>query len=782
MALAALVAVSGGVTLGAVAGGKRTARAYPEFLRLHGFDWVVATQSPIKLSSLPGVTSVLEATYLLNGQPSCRCTHPIDPNALSVVSTGQRALGRLVNLVAGRMPNPAATDEALASFTLERDDGVHLGTVITIPMFAAAQQQAVLNSTGPNPATHGPTITLRVVGIEASATEFPTGINPAGTSATYDLYTSQAFATQLTPRLAPYYEYFVDLANPAAQGQKFKKTVTAMNVLNQVQLDTPSALEVGAIHPQAIGWWVLAVLAALAGIAVVGQALSRQVLVESEDSATLVALGVTPRQLGVMALAPAAVAAVAGGLGSVAIAYLVSPLAPAGVARDAEPSSGFAFDTWVLVVGGLSTIVVVGLLAAWPAIRAGRVHRDELLPTQPSTVSRRLSSAGAPPSAIIGVRHALERGSGRSAAPVATAIFGTVLAVAALCGTALFAASLSRLSSDASLYGDNYQVIVYAPDTESSIAEVEKTPGIAAITIGTSSPIEVNNTYTMSFVTASLRGPQLLSVVDGRLPTTPGEIALGAATMHQARLHVGSRARFLVGQPTSKPRSILLRVSGVVAFPTGVADDQTGLGDGADLSLSMFCPSPGSPERCPLVVGSHNSFGLLVGVVPGAAGRAAVAKLDADFPGSTATPVEPTGLINFGQAVDFPLIFGVMLAIFGVATLAHLLVVSIPRRRPEMALLKSLGFVRRQVVATVYWQTATVTLLGLAVGATLGIAVGRPVWRAFARNIGVVPVPILNVATTVLLLAGVVLTAALLALAPALAAARTQPGEVLHTQ
>ena len=51
----------------------------------------------------------------------------------------------------------------------------------------------------------------------------------------------------------------------------------------------------GSIHPQAVGWWVLAALAALVGLAVVGQALARQSAVESEDHPTLVAVGMSGR-------------------------------------------------------------------------------------------------------------------------------------------------------------------------------------------------------------------------------------------------------------------------------------------------------------------------------------------------------------------------------------------------------------------------------------------------------------------------------------------------------
>ena len=46
------------------------------------------------------------------------------------------------------------------------------------------------------------------------------------------------------------------------------------------------------------------------------------------------------------------------------------------------------------------------------------------------------------------------------------------------------------------------------------------------------------------------------------------------------------------------------------------------------------------------------------------------------------------GLINFGEAVSFPLLFGVALSLFGAATLVHLLLVSVSRRRAEAGLLK----------------------------------------------------------------------------------------------
>src|SRR5690242_10930154 len=108
--------------------------------------------------------------------------------------------GRVAKLVAGRMPDPSSPVEALASFTLERDYGVHLGTVITLPMAGASQRQAVFNALngGPRPKATGPRMAMRVVGIVAAENEFSAGQSP-----TYDLYPGPAFAVATKGSPAP---------------------------------------------------------------------------------------------------------------------------------------------------------------------------------------------------------------------------------------------------------------------------------------------------------------------------------------------------------------------------------------------------------------------------------------------------------------------------------------------------------------------------------------------------------------------------------------------------
>ena len=57
--------------------------------------------------------------------------------------------------------------------------------------------------------------------------------------------------------------------------------------------------------------------------------------------------------------------------------------------------------------------------------------------------------------------------------------------------------------------------------------------------------------------------------------------------------------------------------------------------------------------------------GLLVRVVAGRQGQAAVNYYLRTYRTITALPITPTSLVNFGEAVNFPLIFGGMLALSG---------------------------------------------------------------------------------------------------------------------
>ena len=115
----------------------------------------------------------------------------------------------------------------------------------------------------------------------------------------------------------------------------------------------------------------------------------------------------------------------------------------------------------------------------------------------PSVVVTRLATIGVPPSTLIGVRNALQRRGLGSNVPIGTAYLGTVLAVAVLCGTAVFGASLSHLTATPSLYGDAYQlsfdVIPGLPDP-GLLKSIEQNRNISEITRVVATQVSIDHT------------------------------------------------------------------------------------------------------------------------------------------------------------------------------------------------------------------------------------------------------------------------------------------------
>jgi ABC-type antimicrobial peptide transport system permease subunit len=106
---------------------------------------------------------------------------------------------------------------------------------------------------------------------------------------------------------------------------------------------------------------------------------------------------------------------------------------------------------------------------------------------------------------------------------------------------------------------------------------------------------------------------------------------------------------------------------------------------------------------------------------------------------------------------------------------------SVRRRRRELALYKTLGFVRRQVSAVSAWQATTMAAVALLVGVPVGIAIGAVVWRLFAGQLGVAP-DVGFPPALLLAVPGVLVLVNLVALVPALLAARTHPATVLRSE
>ena len=783
LAIALLISVVGGLVLAAAAAGRRTENAFPRFVAAHGFDSIVYATRPVPgVARLPGVASVTELIFPDVGNPTCDCAQQINPTNFGVAVVSGRGRSPFT-LVSGQLPDPSKPDQVLASSTLQQDYGVHVGTVIHVPFEAPSQAADYNNPNTGLPDPHGPHLALQVVGIEASEVEFPSGTTPV-----YLLYAGPGFARSVLPHTALQYQYFVRLRHGAAGIPQFDQQANQLNLgmgnVGASSEDGTAATIQASIHPQAVGWWILAALAALVGLAVVGQALARQSAVESEDHPTLVAVGMSGRELFALDMARNLVVGLAGAVGAVLIATALSPIAPLGEARLAEDSTGIAFDSLVLLLGALATVAVVLALGLWPAWRAARTRRmDERAgPSRSSTVVRNLVTLGAPPTAVIGVRNALERRSGGSTVPLGSALLGMVLAVIALCATGVFGASLTHLTATPRLYGDPEQ-LGFNPANTALLTSLEHNPAVIAITEGVGAgDVTLNGKIVGGIAGTSVKGPLLFSTVAGTLPVGDDQVGLGVSTMHQVGAHIGSVVDITFtthsGAPHTEPYRVVSQISfpqfgGFVSLGTGILTTTAGL-------VHVACLPGPQLALCRQKVANIGKGGVRVRFAPGPRGKAAMDRYLAAYPSITSQPLAPTSLVNFGEAVDFPLIFGAMLAVFGAATLAHLLVVSVSRRRRDVGLLKVLGFVNRQVVSTVSWQATTLALVGVVIGVPLGLVVGRGVWNTFANNLGAVPVAVVPLLLTAAITAGVLVGANVIAVAPAWVATRAKPADLLR--
>jgi ABC-type lipoprotein release transport system permease subunit len=150
--------------------------------------------------------------------------------------------------------------------------------------------------------------------------------------------------------------------------------------------------------------------------------------------------------------------------------------------------------------------------------------------------------------------------------------------------------------------------------------------------------------------------------------------------------------------------------------------------------------------------------------------------------GSVLAVQRPAEILNYRTLGTTPTLLGVALATGAVVALGLTLVTSVRRRRRDLALLKTLGFTRRQLAATLAWQASVAVAIGCAVGIPLGIALGRFLWDLFAREISAIPDPTVPAVSIVLIALGAIILANLVAAVPGRIAAQTRTAQLLRSE
>ncbi|MGB8197238.1 MAG: ABC transporter permease [Acidimicrobiales bacterium] len=791
LVLSFLVTVIGAAALSGFSANQRTDAAFPSFVKHYGFNAEVFDLKgiPTAIGRMKYVAAVAGGVYYFNGTNVRADGHFVPGTYVNVYGLPTSHLDSTIKLISGHWPTKP--DDVLVGFSMQEQYGLHVGSRIEIPFYSPAQRQTVIDSNEP-PRARGPNITFRVTGIEASLVDFPSA------TPSFSIYMSRAFNRVEGRDVVAVGYAQVRLDRGELDMPKFQPLINNSSnggTFFAQDEDVGAAAIESSIHPQAIGWLLFGLFAALAGLALIAQALSRQSLVERESYPSLIAVGMRPRELFRLGMMRSALIGVVGAAGAVALAYALSPFTPVGEAGVASSSQGFVFDDSVYVLGGFAIALAVVLLAVYSCWRASQVRavrsRDQRDTSyRSSAVATSIGKIGAPPSILIGVRNALEGGRGRTRVPVVTALIGTVLAVAALAATIIFGSSLSTLVATPRLYGSNWQVDLGNVPTKMlhpMITSLQHDSDVARVTFGQSGKyVDINGAPVQTVYVIDAKGPLVFSLIDGHHVRTTGEINVATSSLAAAHAHVGSTVRLSVINLKGKMLTEKSVVAGSVAIPPSF--DIGGPGDGAVVLLSglesLACSSTSQSNPCIEAINrklaASNSWNVEIGVNAGAAGRRAAQRLERKYAPFVNIETLPTNLVNFGQAIDFPLLLGGTLALFGAAMLAHLLFVSVSRRRRQFALLRVLGMYRRQVAATLWWQSVTVSIVGVALGVPLGVAFGRAVWHEFAIKLGVVPVDVVSVGALFVLAGAIVVAAVAMSLIPSILATRVQPAEALR--
>jgi hypothetical protein len=780
-ALALITTLMGAVALTALAGARRTDTAVARFLQYAGpFQGQVATDSATmdKIAALPGV-AYTERGALMLAMPVSVDGRPVPASERGQLITEailSRAPEARAIVLAGRYAVPSRANEVVLNESAALALHAHVGSVLDIRGYRPAQMQQVMNGTGLRPGVAAGTVL--VTGIIRMPTDLTDNLDAAA-DVTYkgqgDIIATAAFYQKYAASIGSFLGMSFQLTRGPAGLAAFEAEVQHLAGHNaQVELGddnaTAAAFAERGTSLEALALLVFGAIVALAMLVVVGQSLVRQVYGTVGGFPALRALGAAPRQLAVVALVPGALVAVVGMALAIPVAYVLSAFAPIGLARRAEISPGFAFDVAALLAGAG---VLALLLAGRAALAAPRAAREAARGTADvwcgRQLSGRLTGRGLSPAAVSGIRMAFEPGRGRTAVPVRSAIVGMVAAVAAVVATLVFGSSLSHVVGDPAVAGWNWDVTVGNPHSGDvralAVPRLRADRYVSGFSVTAMGDALLDGRDDVTVVGIQrITGHVLPPVLAGRLPGSPSEIALGGRELRALRKGVGDT---VVASGPHGP--VILRITGEVVLSPEITNEQTQLGSGGLMTLGGAARVSRSPMP-------RNVF--LVSLRKPVS-QAAITSLHQQFPGTVLTAVPPPEVRDLSGVSGLPLVLAFVLMLLASGIIAHTLLTSVRRRRRELAILKTVGFVARQVRATVAWQATALAGAGVGIGVPLGLLAGRWAWLLFASRVAIVPAPVIS-PLTLLAIPAVLLLANAIAAIPARTAARTLPAAVLR--
>jgi len=815
LALVLLIGLIGGVAMAAVAGARRTQSSFPVYLAsTNPSDVSVFTEfdpisqvgySPSIASAIAKVRYVRHSAdvigfdgtlQVLGGIPWGGASGKAPPAVEGSLNGGYLTQDR-VNVIRGRMTNPARLDEFVMSQGGADQLGLHVGSTLPLVFFTDAQVNSPTFAGYPIDKPYL-SIKLKLVGIVESSNQ----IVQDDDAALGDQFA--VLTPTLTRRLATccaYYSYTGLQFSSGARNERavlssVRKLLPNLGPAGGAQTQNPFVAKAErAIRPEAIAFGVFGLIAAVASLLICGQAISRLLRRGGEDALVLRALGAGPVTTAADALVGILAGVVVGSLLAVAIAIGLSPLSPVGAVRPVYPHPGISLDWTVLGLGLALLVLVLASTAILMAFRLSphRTNQRGRGAARPSSVSGAAAAIGLPPATFIGIRSALSADARRGTVPMRSAVFGAILAVIVLVTSITFGASLNALVSRPPLYGWNWNYALLSgfsgqedlPEAETaSLLNHDRAVAHWASAYLLEIDVDGQPVPTLVMRPHAPVGPPILS---GHSLLTDGQIVLGAATLAQLHKHVGDTV--VVGGGDLSPTR--LRVVGTATLPTiKGAGGSLQMGTGAVVSPVLYTASDLNVQGSAIPGPNAELIVIRRGVSAEEAQRSLdriVQVLnqpsDPDGPvGGVVSLLRPAEIANYRAVGSTPAVLASVLAVGAVGALGLTLAASVRQRRREFALLKAFGFTRRQLASTIAWQSSVSAVVGVIVGVPVGIALGRWLWTLFARQISAVQYPTVPVGSVLFVAFGALLFANVAAALPGRSAARTSTTAPLQAE
>lgn len=748
--LTLLVALSAGTVLTAVTGARRTTSAVDRLLAATlPADAVVYGDTPVldwaPVRALPEVAALAtvadEAAIALDGRAQGR-------DALSSIPADGEILRSVERpaVLAGRLADPARTDEVVVTQEFADTDGRGVGDTVRLGLYglptADAAVETLAGATGP---PDGPEVTARIVGVVRSLW-FSDPIGGVGlvvpTAAFFERYRPHVIGTVRAAAVGPDGgadgPALVRLHRGAADLPAFRAGLAA--VTGRTDLNVTSTLPKiddarEAARFEAGFLLAFGIAALLAATVLVGSAVARYAAVAATDLETLRAAGLTPRLRVVLAAAGPTAAAAVGAVMGAAAAVPASALLPIGTAARHEPAPGPAVDGWVLGAGILVVPVLVAVAAGAAAAWRSRGARPA---ATRSAVVAACTRLGLPVPVVVGTRFALEGGpasaaGGSAAGPARPALLAAVGGVTGVLAAITISAGVADATANPERFGQNYDGAVFLgygnqiilPE-QGAIATVAGHPEVTGL-FATRYKVGRTGDTTINVLSHEpVDGPALpLVLTTGVPPAGPDEIVLPPDTARRLGAGPGSTVRI-----TGDRGERALFVTGIGFTIEGTGPDENAdsgwvSGPGFDALFTgfegyglAFAARPGS-DRATVAAAVAEALGALPGV--GGAANAAV------YPWFL-----PSRLGEIRAVAVLPALLAVFLAVLALGAVGHALATAVRRRGADLAALRALGMTRRQCRAVVAVQSGVLTGVGLLFGIPLGVALGRVLWRLVA--------------------------------------------------